>query len=130
MISGAMMDDSVRFLPLMKTIRLCRLLVYYELGEYDILQSESKSLKRKLTSSKENAYKTEKFVLWFINSVKIPPLSTDRKKLYQKLSPKMDEITNDKYERQLLYIFDFIAWVKSKILRIKLADAIRQSLCE
>ncbi|MGM9741182.1 MAG: hypothetical protein ACI3ZP_11320 [Candidatus Cryptobacteroides sp.] len=127
LVSGAMMDDSVRFLPLMKTIRLCRLLVYYELGEYDILQSESKSLKRKLASSRENAYKTENFVLWFINSVKIPPLAADRMKLLDKLSSRMEEIANDKYERQLLYIFDFIAWVKSKILKIKLSEAIGQS---
>lgn len=128
LIGRAMMDDSVRFLPLMKTIRLCRLLVYYELGEYELLKSESKSVMRKLSSSKENAYKTEKFVLWFINSARIPPLSADRITMLEKLSPRIDEIINDKYERQLLNIFDFIAWIRSKILKIKLSDAIRHSV--
>lgn len=49
----------------------------------------------------------------------------DREAFWEKLSPEIQELYNDKYENQLLRLFDFTAWIESKIRKEKLSEVLR-----
>ena len=40
-ISNAIIDHNIKYLPLMRTIRLVRLIVFYEVQEHELIQYES-----------------------------------------------------------------------------------------
>ena len=46
-ISNAIVDHNIKYLPLMRTIRLVRLIAYYETQEYELIRHESRSITRK-----------------------------------------------------------------------------------
>ena len=106
----------------MRTIRLARLITYYETQEYELIRHESRSVTRGLSSPKEHTFKTERIILWFLNKRDLPILHKDREAFWEKLSPEIQELYNDKYENQLLRIFDFTAWMESKIRKEKLSE--------
>ena len=101
----------------MRTIRLVRLIVFYEVQEHELIQYESRSITRSLASPKEQTFKTERIILWF--------LKKDREAFWEKLSPEIHELYNNKYESQLLRLFDFTAWMESKIRKEKLSEVLR-----
>ena len=55
----------------------------------------------------------------------IPILKKDREAFWEKLSPEIHELYNNKYESQLLRLFDFTAWMESKIRKEKLSEVLR-----
>lgn len=123
-ISNAIVDHNIKYLPLMRTIRLVRLIAYYETQEYELIRHESRSITRSLSSPKEQTFKTERIILWFLNKRNLPILRKDREAFWEKLSPEIQELYNDKYENQLLRIFDFTAWMESKIRKEKLSEVL------
>lgn len=123
-IRYAVIDHNIKYMPLMKTIRLMQLIIYYELGENDIIQYEANSIIRKLSAAKERAFKTERLILSFVNRNDVPIQKRQREAYLKQLSPKIREIREDKYEHQLLYLFDFISWIESKIQHIPLNKAL------
>lgn len=125
-ISNAIIDHNIKYLPLMRTIRLVRLIAYYETQEFELIKHESRSITRSLSSPKEQTFKTEHTVLWFLNKSNLPILRKDREAFWEKLYPEIHELYNDKYENQLLRIFDFTAWIESKIRKEKLAEVLRR----
>ena len=125
-ISNAIIDHNIKYLPLMRTIRLVRLIAYYETQEYELIRHESRSITRSLSSPKEQTFKTERIILWFLNKRNLPILLKDREAFWEKLSPEIQELYNDKYENQLLRIFDFIAWMESKIRKEQLSEVLKQ----
>lgn len=62
----------------MRTIRLVRLIAYYETQEYELIRHESRSITRSLSSPKEQTFKTERIILWFLNKRNLPILRKDR----------------------------------------------------
>ena len=124
-ISNAIIDHNIKYLPLMRTIRLVRLIVFYEVQEHELIQYESRSITRSLSSPKEQTFKTERIILWFLNKRNIPILKKDREAFWEKLSPEIHELYNNKYESQLLRLFDFTAWMESKIRKEKLSEVLR-----
>lgn len=44
--------------------------------------------------------------------------------MFQKLLPTIQSLHEDKYENQLLRIFDFTAWMESKILKENLSETL------
>lgn len=50
---------------------------------------------------KEQTFKTERIILWFLNKRNIPILRKDREAFWEKLSPEIHELYNNKYESQL-----------------------------
>ena len=48
----------------------------------------------------------------------------DREAFWEKLLPEVQALYDDKYENQLLRIFDFTAWIEAKILKEKLSDVL------
>ena len=125
-ISNAIVDHNIKYLPLMRTIRLVRLIAYYETQEFELIRYESRSITRNLSSPKEQTFKTEHIVLWFLNKSNLPILRKDREAFWEKLYPEIRELYNDKYENQLLRIFDFTAWIESKIRKEKLSDVLKR----
>lgn len=73
----------------------------------------------------EQTFKTERIILWFLNKRNIPILKKDREAFWEKLSPEIHELYNNKYESQLLRLFDFTAWMESKIRKEKLSEVLR-----
>lgn len=127
-INNTIIDHNIKYMPLMRTIRLVRLIVYYELKEYELLQHESRSVTRSLSSPKGQTFRTEWIILWFLNKRELPILRKEREQFWEKLSPEIHELYNDKYESQLLNLFDFTAWMESKIRKEKLPDILRKHI--
>lgn len=127
-ISNAIVDHNIKYLPLMRTIRLVRLIAYYEMQEYDLIRHESRSISRGLSSSKEQSFKTEHLILWFLNKKNLPILRNERELFWEKLTPEIEHLFDDKFENQLLRIFDFTAWIESKILKKSLTETLQQHI--
>lgn len=89
-----------------------------------LIKHESFSVYRGLSKKKEQSFKTEHIILHFLNKRDLPILKKDRETLWEKLSPEINSLHNDKYENQLLRIFDFTAWIEAKILKEKLSDVL------
>jgi len=123
-INRMILNHNIDYLPLMRTMRLVRLIAYYEMGEFDWISYETRSIKRELSVKKEKSFLTEHTILWFLNKRNLPVLKKDREAMYGKLLPTIKKLQEDKYENQLLRIFDFTAWIESKILKIDLADCL------
>ncbi len=123
-ISNAIIDHNIKYQPLMRTIRLVRLIVYYEMQEYEFIHHESRSITRNLSSPKEQTFRTEHIILWFLNQQNLPVLRKDREIFWEKLLPEIQALYDDKYENQLLRLFDFTAWIESKILKKNLSEVL------
>jgi hypothetical protein len=65
-------------------------------------------------------------MLTFLNNQTPPTSKFDRLKLWAKVSEKLAHIEKDANERQALRIFDFTAWMESKIRKIPLIDVLKQ----
>ena len=79
----------------MITIRLVRLIAYYETHEFELIRYESRSITRNLSSPKEQTFKTEHIVLWFLNKSNLPILRKDREAFWEKLYPEIRELGID-----------------------------------
>lgn len=127
-ISNAIIDHNIKYQPLMRTIRLVRLIVYYEMHEYEFVYHESRSINRSLSSPKEHTFKTEHIILWFLNQQHLPVLRKDREAFWEKLLPEVQALYDDKYENQLLHLCDLTAWIEAKILKENLSDVLKRHM--
>jgi len=125
-ISHAILDNTTDYLPIIRTLRIVRLITYYELKDFDLIASESQSLRRGLTLKKERNYRLEHKMLWFLNKQNLPIQMSLREKMWQKLEPELELLHKDSFENQILVIFDFTAWMKSKILKKDLAEVLQE----
>ncbi|MBU2554047.1 MAG: hypothetical protein KKF98_06265 [Bacteroidetes bacterium] len=106
--------------PLYRTIRLVNLMILYKLDDLELIRYEIRSIKRDLTGS-EKAYKIERFMLKFFNK-QLPLIAKKRFQYWNKIEDDLSEIQADVFERQILRIFDFTAWVESMVLKIPLQE--------
>lgn len=116
---------SFYFLPLYRTIRLVNLMIQYEYGNSDTIQYETRSIKREISRG-EQAYRTEHLMLKFINRLPAVILPGEREKVWKKAAPELDELRQDIFEMQILKLFDFTAWIESKIRRIPLQKVLSE----
>lgn len=100
--------------PLYRTARLLSLIIDVELHDYDLLENEIRSIKRAIRSESQD-YMTEKLIFKFILQCPIPKYEKLRVKIWEKLEKEILQIHRNKYERQILKIFDFPAWIESKL---------------
>lgn len=114
-------------LPLYRTIRLFNLMILHELKSFDLIAYETRSMKREIRSA-DKSYKIEKFILKFLNKTDFPLIQKKRDKLWEANSKEIEELRNDIFEQQLLKIFDFTAWIESKIRKIPLGEVINLRL--
>ena len=110
-------------LPLNRTIRLVYLMILYELKSFESILNESRSLKREIKGT-DQSYRIEKLMFKFLNKRDLPITQKKREKLWEKYEPVIIDLRNDIFEQQLLKIFDFTAWIESKVRKIPLSDVI------
>lgn len=125
-ISQIMMSERNIFaLPLYRTIRLVNLMILYEMKEFDYIESEVRSVKREI-QNKERMYQIEFFMLKFISKSIDNISKKDRLDLWEKINPELMNFHNNKYELQLLRIFDFTAWIECKSKNIPLSLILKE----
>jgi hypothetical protein len=72
----------------------------------------------------DKGYQIEKIMLRFLNKQNIPISTGKREKLWEKVSFELDSFRHDIFEQQVLRIFDFTAWIESKIRKIPLNEVL------
>ncbi len=111
------------YLPLYRTIRLVNLMILYELKDFDLIKYETRSIKRDMHSTGKE-YKIERKILNFVNKPNLPISAMKRKRMWEKIQKDFELIYHDVYEQQTLRLFDFSAWIESKIRRIHLSEVL------
>jgi len=115
-------------LPLYRTIRLINLMICYKIRDFDRISYETRSIKSEV-SKNEKTYKTEELVLRFLN---LPHIATHarRKKIEQKILSELEELRSDNFERQILILFDFTAFIESELRNIPLSTVLSEKFTE
>lgn len=125
-INRIFFNDKIFYhLSLYRTIRMIKLMVYYELKDFDFINLEIRSIKREINSELES-YKTERLMMSVLG--KQMSFFTLKKRLviWEKISHEIDVIKQDKFEMQVLQLFDFTAWIESKIRDISLIMVLKE----
>ncbi len=73
-------------------------IAYYETQEYELIRHESRSITRSLSSPKEQTFKTERIILWFLNKRNLPILRKDREAFWESYLREIQSYIIDKYE--------------------------------
>ncbi len=107
------------YLPLYRTIRLVNLMILYEKKDFDLIKYETRSLKRDMhVVGKE--YKIERSILSFVNKPNLPISGVKRKAIWESIRKDFEQMHHDVFEQQIIRLFDFSAWIESKIKKIPL----------
>jgi hypothetical protein len=113
-------------LPLYRTIRLVNLIILYMLKDFDLIKYEIRSMKRDFNFTAKD-YKIEYFLFGFLMK-EIPSVPLKRQILLDKTLKEFNEIRKDVFERQIITIFDFTAWVESMIRKVPLAEVLSKRI--
>ncbi|MDS1031318.1 hypothetical protein RDV77_01610 [Porphyromonadaceae sp. NP-X] len=111
--------------PLLRSARLINLIIMYELKEFDYIDYEIRSLKREIKNS-ENAYQIEQILIKVINHLINNFSKKTDKKVWEKLEISLNNLYISKFELQVLKIFDFGAWIKSKFCHQPLSQILEE----
>ncbi|WP_294613436.1 hypothetical protein [uncultured Bacteroides sp.] len=113
-------------LPLFRTIRIVNVMIHYELGDIDYIQSELRSIKREMSKNKGHNLKVESFLLKFLNYSFVDKDRKKRAEIWESMAEEVRALYTDKYETQILRKFDFVAWVEAKIFEVPLSDILKR----
>lgn len=105
---------SLYIFPTYRIARLVNLILQAELGNYDYFENEIKSIKRNSPFEKKQ-YITEKLLFKFIQLYPLPKSKLQKSKIWSQYQQSVLNIEEDKYERPLLKVFNFCAWIKCKL---------------
>lgn len=119
-----LLGNSYYNLPLYRTVRLVNIMVLFELREHDLIKYEARSLRRDLRQF-QKGYKIEHFMLGFANRYNVHLSPKKREELWNSVEPELEEIRNDVYEQQIIRIFNFTAWVESKLRKVSLSEVLQ-----
>jgi hypothetical protein len=114
------------YLPMYRTIRLVNLMILYKLSDFDLIRYEIRSMKRDLKDTAKD-YKIENFLFKFL-SKQLPVAGQKREQLLERTLKEFNEINQDVFEKQILRIFDFTAWVESLLRKIPLSEVLKTRL--
>lgn len=112
------------YMPLYRTIRLVNLMILNEIGDFPLISYETRSIKREMKEI-DKGYQIEKTMLSFLNKQNMPATIRKREILWEKFSGEVELLRNDIFEQQVLRIFDFTAWIESKIRKIPLNEVLQ-----
>ncbi|MDR0603482.1 MAG: hypothetical protein LBG80_04165 [Bacteroidales bacterium] len=115
-------------LPAYRYVRLINLILQAESENYDFFENEIKSIKRNVRYEK-HLYITEKLLFKFIQSHYLLNDRKIREKLLRQLEKEIIKINQNKYERLLLVVFDFISWMQSKLTNRKFNEILSEKNC-
>lgn len=105
--------------------RIFILLIYYELGYEGLLTSEFRSATRYF-NKKGKLYSLEKIILSFVRTALKPEGISSTKEELDLLKREIEKLKKSPYETQLFSLFNWEAWVESKISRRPFAKTIQQ----
>lgn len=109
--------------------RLIRLLVFYELGHFDLLENNIRSTQRYI-AKQASQYQIDQLLLKFIRKI---ASSTDKQERLGNLKQtrmELIKLSKDKAESRTLYFFDFISWIESKLEQKSFTEIVKQKNAE
>jgi tetratricopeptide (TPR) repeat protein len=109
------------YLPLYRTIRLVNLMILYEKKDFDLIKYETRSLKRDMNVVGKE-FKIERSILSFVNKQNLPLSGIKRKAIWENIRQDFEQMHHDVFEQQIIRLFDFSAWIESKIRKVPLAE--------
>lgn len=102
--------------PDYKAARLVNLLLLAETGDYERIAPEIAALRREMRGDKgQPRFAVEKLLFRFVQAYPLPFDRPSRLRLWTKLESQAQQIRQDKYERSLLVVCDFPAWIQSRL---------------
>ncbi len=106
--------------------QILNLILHFELGNQDLLESIVKSTYRFLYT-RNRLYKFENSVLNFVGK-KLLKIKTHKELIeaFKELKTELEEIIIDRFEKQALEYFDFISWLESKIENRPFAEIVSE----
>lgn len=122
-------SKSFYYLPLYRTIRLVNLMIQYEIGHLNDFEHEIRSIKREISKIKK-AYKVEHMMLNTLSKLAKGIFFYQREKEWLKIQPDIQVIQNDVFEMQMLKLFNFLAWIESKIRNIPFSKILQNQNSE
>ncbi len=125
---GIFHGDSIYDLPIYRTLRLTRLIVHYEMADMEYVLSEVRSMKR-VFAKDGKSHRMELLIFELVGGDRLRRMRRDeREMLWARTEPELCDIRKDVFEMQLLKIFDFTAYVESRICRVPLSETIRKNI--
>lgn len=109
-------------------IRIIRLMLYYELSYFDILEYELRSTYRYISKQK-HLHKFDQIVIRFIRKTVMLSSKASVKKLMENTRNDLVKLLKIKTEQQTLSYFDFISWLESKLENKKFAEVVKEKAC-
>ncbi len=104
-------------LPVYRTFRLIHLMVHFEMGNHDYIKHEIRSIKRSLSGNNHQTYLLEKLMFKFLLQDTLPSGAKEKSAFWNQTKKAFDKIRTDKYEIQLLNIFNFSAWAEAQLFK-------------
>lgn len=99
---------------LVSLARIMLIFVYYERGEFDLVESGSRAT-RKYLRRREQLYKFESRILSFLEHNSFHITTSDEAEALRKLRADLNVIFEDKLEANILAFFVIIGWLDGKI---------------
>ncbi len=105
--------------------RIVRLIIFYEMGNVDLLENYTRSTNRYLTKQ-DTHYRVDQYLVKSIR--KMATIYTAKEKIlfFKEVKNELITFSKDKIESRAFYFFDFISWLDSKIENQSFADIIKQ----
>ena len=107
--------------------RLFNIVIHYELENYDFLEYVVKSTNRYL-SKQDRDYQIENVCIKHIRKLAKTIDGVNRLEIFEKMDEEIIELLKDHNERVVLEYFNIAAWVKSKLKKISLEEAIKDEV--
>lgn len=104
--------------------RLLRLIVFYEMGNTDILENQFRSTSRFIDKLNDQ-YQFDPFFLKCMRKLAGLNHKAEQLDFFKKIRRELIQLLNDKSESRALGYFDFISWIDSKIENCSFADKVK-----
>ena len=105
--------------------RLLRLVLHYELGNIQLLESLVVSTYRYLIS-RESIYELEKTVIEFFRKLPAMKSNAELTTAFMRLRDRMLELESDPFEQNAFRYFAYVEWLESKILNRPFQEVYRE----
>lgn len=107
---------SLQKFPDFRIARLLNLIINIEIGDYDFVERETKSIRSDIYAEKGTyQYRTEYLLFKLLRQHPITDDKKERARLWRRYEKEIVAIRLNKYERPLLKDFDFLLWIESAL---------------
>lgn len=98
--------------------RILMIFIYYETGEYDLVESYSRAT-RKYLRRREGLHKFEACILRFLEGNSFHATTRSEIEALKQLRTDLEAIFKDRFEASILNYFDMLGWLDAKIVRLE-----------